>query len=66
MADNGASNAPQRSFVGVHFQCCNVYSHIYINHDKTAYAGHCPKCASRIEIPITKEGGSSNRFFTGS
>ncbi|QDT97389.1 hypothetical protein [Gimesia aquarii] len=66
MTEERDSHAPQRSHVGVHFKCCNVYSHIYMNHDKTAYAGHCPKCASRIEIPIVKEGGSSDKFFTGS
>jgi hypothetical protein len=50
----------------VHFKCCNVYVNIYQNHAGTAYAGHCPRCTARIEIPIVKQGGSASRFFTGS
>lgn len=50
-------------FLGVHFACCDAYSRIYINRDRTAYAGHCPRCAKRIQIPIGP-GGSDSRFFT--
>lgn len=66
MADASASHPPQQPYVGVQFKCCNVYSHVYINHDHTAYSGHCPRCASRVEIPIVAEGGSSGIFFTNS
>ncbi|QDV51125.1 hypothetical protein Enr17x_31770 [Gimesia fumaroli] len=66
MPDQDASPSPQRSSVGVHFKCCNIYSQIYVNHDATAFSGHCPRCACPIEIPIVKEGGSSSKFFTGS
>jgi len=50
-------------FLGVNFACCDVYSRIYINHDQSAYVGHCPRCAKRIEIRVGGD-GSDSRFFT--
>ncbi len=52
-----------RPFIGVMFKCCNVYTRIYINKARTAYTGHCPKCAAKIEIKIAP-GGSDARFWT--
>lgn len=49
-------------FLGVHFVCCDVYSRVYANRDRTAYVGHCPRCAKRIEFKIGT-GGTSSRFF---
>jgi hypothetical protein len=56
-------SADSRKFVGVHFICCDIYSRIYINRTKTAYAGNCPRCMKKIELKIGP-GGTSNRFFT--
>ena len=50
-------------FLGVHFACCDVYSRVYKNRMGTAYVGHCPRCAKRIEFAIGP-GGTSSRFFT--
>ncbi len=66
MTDQSPTPHQPRPTVGVHFKCCNVYVNIYQNHTGTAYAGHCPRCTARIEIPIVKQGGSASRFFTGS
>jgi hypothetical protein len=60
--DGKAANAG-RSFVGVQFSCCDVYTRVYINHDKTAYEGNCPKCAKRVRLAIGP-GGTDGRFFT--
>ncbi len=54
-----------RRFVGIHFTCCDVYARVYINANKTAYLGNCPRCARRIEILIGPD-GTSSRFFTAS
>jgi hypothetical protein len=50
-------------FLGVHFACCDAYSRVYVNRAKTAYVGHCPRCARRIEFAIGP-GGTTARFFT--
>ena len=53
----------RRRFVGVHFICCDVYSRIYVNRDRSAYEGNCPKCAKPLRLKIGP-GGTNARFFT--
>jgi hypothetical protein len=59
-----ALESPRESgrFLGVHFACCDVYSRVYVNRARTAYVGHCPRCAGRVEFGIGP-GGTSHRFF---
>ena len=52
-----------RSFVGVRFACCDVYSRVYVNRARTAYEGNCPKCSKRVRLRIGP-GGTDSRFFT--
>jgi hypothetical protein len=49
-------------FLGVHFACCDAYSRVYVNRAGTAYVGHCPRCAKRVEFQIGP-GGTDARFF---
>jgi hypothetical protein len=51
------------SFLGVHFTCCDVYARVYPNRDRTAYVGHCPRCAKRVDFKIGP-GGTDARFFS--
>lgn len=53
----------KRKFLGVHFQCCNVYARIYVNPEGTAYKGNCPRCGKRVEVKVGP-GGTDSRFFT--
>ncbi len=64
MMDKSVGN-PQNSkpFIGITFDCCNVYNRIYMNKEKTAYEGRCPKCLRTISVKIGKDGVSS-RFFS--
>jgi len=58
-----ASQESAQRFLGVHFACCDVYARVYINHDQTAYVGHCPRCAKRVQMRVGAE-GTAARFFT--
>ena len=51
-----------RPFLGVKFDCCSVYARIYIDADKTAYSGRCPRGGKAVRFQIG-EGGSDSRFF---
>jgi hypothetical protein len=51
-----------RKFVGVLFECCNVYTRIYKSRLGDRYVGHCPKCGRRAKL-IIGEGGTDERFF---
>jgi len=52
----------QSNYLGIMFNCCNIYGRIYKNKDKTAYVGHCPKCMRSLRVKIG-EGGTNTRFF---
>ena len=54
--------AEKRKFLGVLFECCNVYRRIYINKEKNAYEGRCPKCQREVKAFIGSE-GTDTRFF---
>jgi hypothetical protein len=57
-----ASPSSRRKYIGILFECCDVYARVYVNKKKKAYIGWCPKCTHRIEIKIGK-GGTDSRFF---
>ncbi len=66
MMQNGGTTGVQGSgkrFIGVTFDCCQVYTRIYINKTETAYEGRCPKCLRKICVNI-REGGVDCRFFS--
>jgi hypothetical protein len=52
----------KKKFLGVNFRCCNVYCRVYINNQRTAYEGRCPKCGKKVAFQIGS-GGVDNRFF---
>lgn len=52
----------RRPYLGIIFKCCNVYSRIYLNKDKTAFVGRCPRCGKNTKIKVSKD-GVSDRFF---
>lgn len=52
----------KKKFLGVLFECCNVYRRIYLNPEQTAYEGRCPKCYKQVRVKIAP-GGADSRFF---
>ena len=61
--DNCPTSASQkRPFVGVEFDCCSIYTRVYVNAEGTAYEGNCPRCGKPVRLKIGP-GGTSSRFF---
>jgi hypothetical protein len=59
---DGTTPASPRKWIGVHFQCCDVYSRIWRNREGSAYVGYCPRCNRKIQAKIGP-GGVDARFF---
>ena len=53
----------EKKFIGILFECCNVYRRIYVNKEKNAYEGGCPKCNSKVKVTIGP-GRTEIRFFS--
>ncbi len=59
-------NPNEKPFLGVLLRCCNLYARLYLNPEKDAYVGWCPRCAKPVRVSIVPEGGSTGRFFEAS
>jgi len=59
--DRGTSSTGKR-FLGILFECCNVYERIYLNREGSAYEGRCPRCLGRVRVRIGRD-GVRRRFF---
>ncbi|MBL8827059.1 MAG: hypothetical protein JNM18_08740 [Planctomycetaceae bacterium] len=56
---------PARSFVGIHFSCCDVYSRVYLNDERDSYLARCPRCLRGMKLVVDPT-GSTARFFEAS
>ena len=53
---------PHRKWIGIHFECCGVYTRLYRNRQGTAYEGYCPRCNRPARVRIGP-GGTTHRMF---
>lgn len=53
----------ERPWIGIHFQCCGVYTRVYREPRAASYEGRCPKCAARVSLRVGPDGVAS-RVFT--
>jgi hypothetical protein len=51
-----------REFLGINFECCRVYSRIFINDEETKFQGNCPRCGKFVQFEIDPN-GTDARFF---
>lgn len=56
------SSSNGRPWIGIHFQCCGVYTRVYRRHDDTRYEGRCPKCAAKVSLRVGPDGVASRTF----
>lgn len=62
MKNNEKEQNEEKKYLGIMFECCNVYARIYKNKEGTAYVGRCPKCMRSVNVKIG-DGGTNTRFF---
>lgn len=52
-----------KKFIGVHFECCGLYTRIYYNEKENAYKGNCPLCRRPVNVKVDPQTGVEARFF---
>ena len=52
-----------RPFLGVLFECCNIYRRLYLHKSGRMYAGVCPKCGRAVRFPVDDRKGEKARFW---
>lgn len=52
-----------KKFLGIKFNCCQVYYRIYVNRTGTHYEGRCPKCGRPVQVRIDPSATNNARFF---
>ena len=53
---NTGSEVVGRRWLGIHFECCRVYSRVYREPDDTHYEGRCPRCGRSLRIGVGPDG----------
>lgn len=51
-----------RPWLGIHFECCDVYARVMRRPDELQYTGRCPKCGRKVHVKVGP-GGVRTRLF---
>ena len=51
-----------RPFLGVMFECCNVYVRVYLDKDGEFYNGRCPSCLRTLRFVVGADGKSARMW----
>ena len=54
--------AGKRPFLGVMFDCCKVYTRLYLHRNGLLYEGRCPRCRKQVRF-VVGQGGSETRIW---
>ncbi len=60
--DQAAPESGGRPWIGIHFECCGVYTRVYRHPDSRRYLARCPSCGRSITIRVAPD-GMQGRFF---
>ena len=52
-----------KPFLGVRYVNCQTYGRLYLNDEKKAYVGCCPRCGKRYQVLIGHKGTNSRMFI---
>lgn len=50
------TNEAGRPWIGIHFECCGVYTRISRRPEAKEYEGRCPKCGLPIRVGVGPKG----------
>ena len=62
MSEEINNTQKKSNYLGIMFNCCNIYGRIQKNKDGSAYVGRCPRCMRTIKIRVG-DGGTGQRIF---
>ena len=49
----------RRPYIGIHFECCNVYTRLYRKPEQTEYNGRCPNCLRTVRVKVSPTGSNT-------
>ena len=52
----------ERPFLGVMFECCNVYVRVYRDKVGEFYNGRCPRCLRTLRFVVGEDGKSARMW----
>lgn len=61
-ASESAHTESRRCWIGIHFECCGVYTRVYRDPAAPEYEGRCPRCGCRVTLRVGPDGVNSRIF----